>query len=184
LSEASIWDSEVRQDPNVAKAEGAADAGVKGEAVVVYADPLTTQQMLYHRLPKGKQHGCFSGFLDITRSAFHKITQKDRKNRLLLLFSTFCHVVYATIGKIVAPSIISLCSMPFTVFLPLTVNRLPCTVFFFLRSPFTLYRSPSPVHPEPSTANRSFHRLPCTVLLPFPVNRSFSRPPYSYPKVL
>ena len=24
--------------------------GVKGEAVVVYADPLTTQQMLYHRL--------------------------------------------------------------------------------------------------------------------------------------
>jgi hypothetical protein len=40
--------------------------GVKGEAVVVYADPLTTQQMLYHRL-----------------SAFHKITQKDRKERLL-----------------------------------------------------------------------------------------------------
>ena len=24
--------------------------GVKGEAVVVYTDPLTTQQMLYHRL--------------------------------------------------------------------------------------------------------------------------------------
>jgi hypothetical protein len=35
---------------------------------------------------KGKQHGCFSGSLDITRSAFHKITQKDRKERLLLLF--------------------------------------------------------------------------------------------------
>jgi len=66
--------------------------GVKGEAVVVYADPLTTQQMLYHPLyhpakgGKGKQHGCFSGSLDITRSAFHKITQKDRKERLLLLF--------------------------------------------------------------------------------------------------
>jgi hypothetical protein len=67
--------------------------GVKGEAVVVYADPLRTQQMLYHRLvrlwrafPKGKQHGCFSGFLDITRSAFQKYTQEDRKERLLLPF--------------------------------------------------------------------------------------------------
>jgi hypothetical protein len=36
--------------------------------------------------PKGKQHGCFSRFLDITGSAFHKFTQKDRKGRLLLLF--------------------------------------------------------------------------------------------------
>jgi hypothetical protein len=26
--------------------------GVKGEAVVVYADPLRTQQMLYHRLSR------------------------------------------------------------------------------------------------------------------------------------
>jgi hypothetical protein len=26
--------------------------GVKGEAVVIYADPLTTQQMLYHRLSR------------------------------------------------------------------------------------------------------------------------------------
>jgi hypothetical protein len=26
--------------------------GVKGEAVIVYADPLTTQQMLYHRLSR------------------------------------------------------------------------------------------------------------------------------------
>ena len=70
--------------PNVAKAEGAADAGVKGEAVVVYADPLTTQQMLYHRLSRRVKN--MAVFLDITRSAFHKITQKDRKKRLLLLF--------------------------------------------------------------------------------------------------
>jgi hypothetical protein len=49
--------------------------------------------MLYHRLvrlwrafPKGKQHGCFSGFLNITRGAFQKNTQKDRKERLLLPF--------------------------------------------------------------------------------------------------
>jgi hypothetical protein len=67
--------------------------GVKGEAVVVYADPLTTRQRrasaadaVSSAFPKGKQHGCFSGSLDITRSAFHKITQKDRKERLLLLF--------------------------------------------------------------------------------------------------
>jgi hypothetical protein len=43
--------------------------GVKGEAVVVYADPLTTQQMLYHRLSR-------------------------RVNNM----AVFCHVVYATIG--------------------------------------------------------------------------------------
>jgi hypothetical protein len=54
-------------NPNVAKAEGAADA-------------------VSSAFPKGKQHGCFSGFLDITRGAFQKNTQKDRKERLLLLF--------------------------------------------------------------------------------------------------
>ena len=62
--------------------------GVEGEAIVVYADPLTTQSRLVgisSAFPKGKQHGCFSGFLDITRSTFHKTTQKDRKERLLLL---------------------------------------------------------------------------------------------------
>ena len=73
--------------------------GVKGEAVVVYADPLTTQQMLYHRLSLGVNNmAVFSGFLDITRRAFHKNTQKDDKERLLFLFQTFCHVVYATVG--------------------------------------------------------------------------------------
>jgi hypothetical protein len=66
--------------------------GVKGEAlrhtqdkaVVSYADPLTTQQMLYHPAKggKGKQHGCFSSFLDITRSEFHKIVQISRGERL------------------------------------------------------------------------------------------------------
>jgi hypothetical protein len=61
--------------------------GVKGEAVVVYAEPLTTQQMLYHRLSRRVNNmAVFSGFLDITRSAFYNITQKDRKKRLLLLF--------------------------------------------------------------------------------------------------
>jgi hypothetical protein len=47
---------------------------------------------------KGKQHGCFYSFLDITRSEFHKIVQESCGERLLLLFRTFCHVVYATTG--------------------------------------------------------------------------------------
>jgi hypothetical protein len=56
--------------------------------------------MQYHpaKGAKGKQHGCFSSFLDITRSEFHKIVQISRGERLLLLFRTFCHVVYATTG--------------------------------------------------------------------------------------
>jgi hypothetical protein len=58
--------------------------------------------MQYHPAKggKGKQHGSFSSFLDITRSEFHKIIQKSRGERLLLLFRTFCHVVYATTGFI------------------------------------------------------------------------------------
>jgi hypothetical protein len=56
--------------------------------------------MQYHPAKggKGKQHGCFYSFLDITRSEFHKIVQISRGERLLLLFRTFCHVVYATKG--------------------------------------------------------------------------------------
>jgi hypothetical protein len=40
----------------------------------------------------------FSLFVHITRSEFPKIAQEDRKTRLLLLFRTFDHVVYATLG--------------------------------------------------------------------------------------
>jgi len=39
-----------------------------------------------------------TSFLDITRSEFHKIVQISRGERLLLVFRTFCHVVYATTG--------------------------------------------------------------------------------------
>jgi hypothetical protein len=39
--------------------------------------------------PKGKQHGCSSGFLDITRSAFHKILKKTAKNRYCCFFEHF-----------------------------------------------------------------------------------------------
>ena len=74
--------------------------GAKGEAIVSYCEPLATQEMRYHPAKggKGKQLGRFFNFLDITGNEFHKIAQKDHKERLLLLLRTFCHVVYATIG--------------------------------------------------------------------------------------
>ena len=62
--------------------------GVKGEAVVIYAEPLTTQEMRYPRLsPKGKQHGCFSNFLDVTRSEFHNIARKKTAKNGYCCFS-------------------------------------------------------------------------------------------------
>jgi hypothetical protein len=56
--------------------------------------------MQYHpaKSGEGKQHGRFSIFLDITRSEFHKIVQESRGERLLLVFTILCHVVYATKG--------------------------------------------------------------------------------------
>ena len=73
--------------------------GVKGEAVVIYREPLTTQEMRHHRLSRRVNNMAgFSLFVHITHSEFHKIAQEDRKVRLLLLFRTFCHVVYATLG--------------------------------------------------------------------------------------
>ncbi|MBW2174382.1 MAG: hypothetical protein JRF64_07030 [Deltaproteobacteria bacterium] len=90
--------------------------GAKGEAIVSYCEPLATRQrrasagrqipptgeMRYHPAKggKGKQLGRFFNFLDITANEFHKIAQKDHKERLLLLLRTFCHVVYATTGLI------------------------------------------------------------------------------------
>ena len=73
--------------------------GVKGEAVVVYCEPLTTPEMRYHRLSQRVNNMAgFSLFLDVTRSKFHNIAQIGRKVRLLLLFRAFCHAVYATLG--------------------------------------------------------------------------------------
>jgi len=72
--------------------------GVKGKAVVIYAEPLTTQQMRYNRLSRVNNMACFFSFPDITHGKFHNIAQKDGKERLLLLLRTFCHVVYATLG--------------------------------------------------------------------------------------
>jgi len=40
----------------------------------------------------------FPLFIDVRGGEFHKIAEKDRIGGLLLLFGTFCHVVYATLG--------------------------------------------------------------------------------------
>jgi hypothetical protein len=64
--------------------------GVEGEAVVCYAEPLTTQEMRYHRLSRRVNNmASFSLFVDVTRSEFAKIAQERRKVRLSLLFRTF-----------------------------------------------------------------------------------------------
>ncbi|MDY6989244.1 MAG: YfiR/HmsC family protein [Thermodesulfobacteriota bacterium] len=63
--------------------------GVKVEAVVVYADPLTTQSRLVgisSAFPKGKQHGCFSGFLDITRSGIPQKYSKRPQRKAIVAF--------------------------------------------------------------------------------------------------
>ena len=83
----------------------------KGEAVVIYREPLTTQQMRYHRLSRRVNNMAgFSHFIDVTGGEFHKIAQKNRKARLLLLFRTFCHVVYATLGY--TPRLKNICGKP------------------------------------------------------------------------
>jgi hypothetical protein len=41
----------------------------------------------------------FSLFMDVTPSELAKIARERRNVRLSLLFRTFCHVVYATLGQ-------------------------------------------------------------------------------------
>ena len=40
----------------------------------------------------------FSLFVDVTGGPFDKIAKKNRNVLLSMLFRTFCHVVYATLG--------------------------------------------------------------------------------------
>jgi hypothetical protein len=79
--------------------------GVEGEAVVCYAEPLTTQEMRYHRLSRmANNMAGFSLFVDVTPNEFAEIAQERRNMRLSLLFRTLCHVVYATLGFILSRS--------------------------------------------------------------------------------
>jgi hypothetical protein len=93
--------------------------------------------MQYHPAKggKGKQHGCFSSFLDITRGEFHKIVQISSGEGLLLVFRTFCHVVYATKGF----------TLPFhAVSCDLISMRLPANITV-LSGPFLLGQNPNAV---------------------------------------
>jgi hypothetical protein len=73
--------------------------GVKSEAIVFYADPLTTPQMWHHRLSSGKRYGGFFYVsLDATDSWIQEIVNKIRKHRPVLALKIFCHIFYATLG--------------------------------------------------------------------------------------
>ena len=57
-------------NPNVAKVGGHQSPGVKGEAVVAYCDPLTTQNLKTSGFPRcfqGKQHGKIDPILRVHR---------------------------------------------------------------------------------------------------------------------
>jgi hypothetical protein len=79
--------------------QGGRSKASKGEAVVVYREPFTTQEMRYHQLSRRvNDMAVFPTFLDISRSELDNVAQNDRKNGLLLLLRTFSHVVYAILG--------------------------------------------------------------------------------------
>ncbi len=73
--------------------------GVKGEAVVSYCEPLTTQEMRYHRLSRKVNNTVSSEFrLDLIDGDFQD--KRVRRWRALLSLSSygFRRVVYATAG--------------------------------------------------------------------------------------
>jgi hypothetical protein len=61
--------------------------GVEGEAVVCYAEPLTTQEMRYHRLSQRVNNMAgFPLFADVTRSEFAKIAQQRPQREAVIAF--------------------------------------------------------------------------------------------------
>jgi len=72
---------------------------VKGLAVVVYAESLTTQQMRYHRLSRRVNNGAIMAwFVDFTRGGFYKRDIRATKacaNKSLFYVAP---VVYAALG--------------------------------------------------------------------------------------
>jgi hypothetical protein len=57
--------------------------GVKGEAVVIRQSYDNATDAVSSAFPKGKQHSCFSNFLDITCSAFCKLTKKPQGKAII-----------------------------------------------------------------------------------------------------
>jgi hypothetical protein len=73
--------------------------GVKGDAVVIYREPLTKQQMRYHRFsPRAKNMAVFPRSLDIIHGAFRSGYSQGRKEKQLLILITICNVFYPTLG--------------------------------------------------------------------------------------
>jgi hypothetical protein len=76
--------------------------GVKGDAVVSYCEPLTTQQMRYHRLSRRVNNSAnIIPSLDLTICAFVGDARKSIKLFATLALSHSCRIVYATLGLIV-----------------------------------------------------------------------------------
>jgi hypothetical protein len=66
---------------------------LRGEAIVVYADPLTTQLMLHPRLSRRVNNMTFFGFLDITHSGRQNISQQKPQAMATIAFEillSFC----------------------------------------------------------------------------------------------
>jgi hypothetical protein len=64
--------------------------GVKGKAVVAYAEPLTTQQMQHRRLSRRVRNvDVFPRSLDVTNSEFDQNPQKRAKTLNTLFLDSF-----------------------------------------------------------------------------------------------
>jgi hypothetical protein len=73
--------------------------GVKGDAVVSYCEPLTTQQMRYHRLSRRvKDSANIMLSSDLTICDFVRDARKFTKLFATLALSYSCRIVYATLG--------------------------------------------------------------------------------------
>jgi hypothetical protein len=74
--------------------------GVKGEAVVCYCEPLTTQQMRDHGLSRRVNNSAnIMPSLDLTICAFVRDARKFIKLFMTLALSHSCRIVYATLGE-------------------------------------------------------------------------------------
>jgi hypothetical protein len=72
--------------------------GVKGEAVVSYREPLTTQQMRDHRLSRRVNNSAKIIPPGLNMRPFVAEARKFMKLFATLLLSLSCRIVYATLG--------------------------------------------------------------------------------------
>ena len=73
--------------------------GVKGEAVVIYREPLTTQEMRYPRLSRRVNNSAiFPLFVDAVIGEIRYRVHKLSKAKIFMAFQHTRTVVYATMG--------------------------------------------------------------------------------------